>query len=522
MQTDRHDSTATGPRARVPFRFDLRVHDIAGTGGNGFPQSILDTIQQKNYLETLLRASLEPTRVFRPRVIGPLDWFDARIGETKTFTASALIAPTATALNPANNTGLDNGMTADVRGYEQWVATLNEYPGFIPTNILGQEAFIADIFEDNQKAMAQKAGDSLELLCVLRAMTSYDTGDTFVTVAGTGSPTTYAVDNINGFDTQFLATELPSYPAPTTVSTTNKIAVLLLDKTDGHVKGAANCQLATPDGTNASYMQSGGNAFGRSGVLTVDSSLGSCSVGDRIVAVDAACPTTTGSTVFLDPRFKDGSYVVRPLSSNVMRTTAIAMTSADVLNPSVMIPYAVSILKRRRSPKLPNGLYGCAVDSTLLAALYSDTGFQRATATNWDRGAYFTEGVVAAGWGVEFIETTQIPVYAPPAGGGSGFSLRHAFCFGLDVIAEHPFAGAKNAAAIVARVGDVADERWVERIKFRSLAAIDTLGQVIKFAYDYVGDFVPRTDKSSTPKIVFSSDYCRYKRGVILQVAAPF
>jgi hypothetical protein len=180
----------------------------------------------------------------------------------------------------------------------------------------------------------------------------------------------------------------------------------------------------------------------------------------------------------------------------------------------------VAIAKRRGIPKLPNGLYGCAIDSTILASFYGDQGFQRATATNWDKGAYFTDGLIAAGWGVEFTEATQVPSYAAP--GSGGFQLRHAFVFGQDVIAEHPFIAAKDAADIVAGVGDVADERWVDRIKFRNLAALDTLGQVIKTAYDYVGDFVCATDKSSNPAVVLTSDYARYKRGVVVQAAAPY
>jgi hypothetical protein len=189
------------------------------------------------------------------------------------------------------------------------------------------------------------------------------------------------------------------------------------------------------------------------------------------------------------------------------------------MNPSVQIPYAVSILKRRGVPKLANGLYGCAIDSTLLASFYGDTGFQRATGTNWDRGRYFQDGIIAAGWGVEFTEATQLPVYLAPTG---GFSIRHAQVFGEGVVSEHPFTGARDATNIVAGVGDVADERWVDRIKFRSLAALDTLGQVLKLSYDYVGDFQCGTDKASNPYIIGTSDFSRYKRAITIQAASPF
>lgn len=509
--------------AQRGFNFNLALFDIAGTGGNGFPQQILNVIQQKNFLATELKKAILPTLVLRPRTIPNDAWFQARIGETKTFTRQALIAPNITPLNPANNTGLDNGMTADTRSYEQWVATLNEYPGFIPTNILGQEPFIADIFIDNMFAMGQKAGNSLELLCVNKAFVAYMSGDTFLASAATGSPTSLHLDNGYGFDTQYPTTNLPLYQTPVATSTAAKIPIAVIGKTTGLITGLSNAQAWTPDVSNTSSMISGATAFGISGSITLDVAVAAGVLGDRVVTLDPSAslalnPPIVGSA--LNPVYKDGPQVIRPLDgSGNQITTAFAMASTNVMNPSVMIPAAVAILKRRGVPKLPNGLYGCAIDSTLLASFYGDTGFQRATATNWDRGRYFADGLIAGGWGVEFTEATQVPVFNAPAG---GFSLRHAFVFGLDVISEHPFAGARNAADIVAGIGDVADERWVDRIKFRSLAAIDTLGQVIKFAYDYVGDFVPGTDKASNPLIVLTSDYSRFKRGVTLQASSPY
>lgn len=494
---------------------------INGSGGNGFPAQIMAVIEQKNFLQTKIRKSLLPTLVFRPRKIDPDDWFDARIGETKTFTRRALIAPSTTPLNPANNTGLDNGMTADTRSYEQWMATLNEYPGFIPTNILGQETLIADIYLDNMDALAQKAGSSMERLCSQQIFQRYDSGDTFVRTAETSS-LTIPVDNGNGFDTQYPTANLPLYSVPTAVSGTNKLPVAIVDGTTHNIKALVNVTGCAFDTPNHSYMQNGGQSYGQSAVLTIDVAE-TVAIGDRIVALDVSAatanvPPAVGSA--LNPVFKDGSYVVRPLDTNGnMIPTAQAMLAANVMNPSVMIPYAVSIAKRRGVPKLANGLYGCAIDSTLLSSFYSDTGFQRATATNWDRGRYFTDGLIAAGWGVEFTEATEVPTYAAPSG---SFSLRHAVVFGQDAISEHPFKGTMNAADIVAKVGDVADERWVDRIKFRSLAAIDTLGQVLKFAYDYVGDFQCGTDKASNPNVIQQSDFARFKRAVILQASAPY
>jgi hypothetical protein len=491
-------------------------------GGNGFSQALIDIMEQPHFLERKIRESLLPTYVFRPKVVDARDWFDANIGETKTFTRRALIAPNTTPLNPADNTGLDNGMTADARSFEQWTATLTRWPGFIPTNITGQEALIADLYLDNVFAIAQKAGSSLELVCAQRIWQAYDSGDSFINTIGTGVGTV-AVDNVNGFITQFSATDLPNYGTPKTVTSANKMPVAIVSGTTGFITYLTNVNAYTIDAPNKSYMQNGGFSFGQSGTLTLDNGDVTVAVGDRIVAIDpsaalAANPPTVGAA--LNPVWKDGSYVVRPLNTGgTMIMTAAAMAATNILAPTAMIPYAVSVAKRRGIPKLKNGLYGCAIDSTLLGQLYQDDGFSKATATNWDRSRVFRDGIIAAGWGVEFTESTQVPTYAAP---GNTFQLRHGFVFGEDVISEHPFKGVRDATAIVASVGDVADTRFADRIKFRTLAAIDTLGDVIKLAYDYIGDFQPGTDKSSNPTLVQASDYMRYKRGVMFQAASAF
>jgi len=497
-------------------------------GGNGFPEALINVFEQQNYLETLIRDCLLPTYVFRPKVISPIDWFDANIGETKTFTRRALIAPNITPLNAGQNTGLDNGMTADSRAFEQWTAHLNRWPGFIPTFMTGQEALIADLYLDNVYAIAQKAANSLEMVCAQRLWQAYDSGDTFLTANASSS--SLVVDNVKGFDTQFPTANYPDLGTPATVTATNEIGYAVISASTGLITSIGYITNAAPDAASVSYMQNGGIVFGNSGTLTASQSV-TASKGDRVVAIDnsavvaslASAPGAPAVGLPLNPVFKDGSYVVRPLAtSGQMITTAAAMTAANVMSPTQMIPYAVSILARRGVPRLENGLYGCAIDATLIGQFFGDAGFERATATRWHSSPVFQDGIIAAGWGVEFTQATQIPNYGQPGAATGAFQLRHGMVFGKDVIAEHPWKGAKTAANKVARVGDIADERWAERIKFRTLAAIDTLGDVIKLAYDYIGDFVPATDKSSNPSILQTTDFDRYKRGVMLQAAASF
>lgn len=475
---------------------------------NGFPAPIQNVIVQQNYLNTKFERALKPTYVFRQSA--KIDWFQGRIGETKTFTRAAMIPPNITPLNPASNTGLDNGISLDARSFEQWNASLLEFPGGLNLNVLENQTLLSDLFIDNLEKLAQKAGNSMELVAGQRMLAAYDSGDTFATVAITGTATTLSVDNTNGFTTQYLSANAYGLPQP--VSTSNKLAILVLNGTTGAVKAHANVQSVAVDGTNTSYMQSGVLVCGNSGVLTLDAAIGPVAIGDRVVAMDPS-----GSTTTFNATYKDGSYVVRPLSSGTMIGSAYQMTASNTIAPSVQIPQAVSLLKRRGIPPLRNGLYGCAIDSTLLSYFYSDSGFQVATQGSWDKSRVFENGIIAKGWGVEFTEATQLPVYLAPQG---GVSLRHAVVFGEDAITEHPFAGARDARDQVAGIGDLVDVRWVDRIQFINQAPLDRLNENVKMSYKFVGDFQPGTDKGANPSIVLTSDYCRYKRAVIIQASS--
>jgi hypothetical protein len=486
----------------------------SGSAGNGLPGAIINVIEQQGYLERLLRKSLRAKRVLRAAAATrSMEYFDARIGESKTFTRAGAITPSTTALNPANNTGLDNGLTPVSRGFEQWTSYLNEWAGAINLNVLGNETLLGDLYEDDMVELAEAAETSLENVCWLRAMAAYDSGDSFA-LAAVAAAASVHVDNINGFSTAYATANAPSLGLPQPVSTSNKLAILVISGSSGAVIGSANVQGATADGTNISYMQTGATAYGVSGVLALDAAI-TCAQGDRIVAMDPNNPSTT---VF-NPTYKDGSYVIRPLNSGVMVQDAFKMTAANVVAPSIQIPQMVALLSRRQIPRLSNGLYGVAIDATLLGSFYSDNGFQIATQGTFDRSPVFANGIIAKGWGVEFVECSQVPVYQAPAG---GFALRHAFAFGADVVSEHPFIGSKNAQTVAARAGDITDSRWIDRIRMITQAPLDRANEVVKMTYKYVGDFQPGTDKASNPFIINTSDFARYKRGVLLQAAAAF
>lgn len=487
------------------FTFDLQMFAISGGGGgNTLPQAIINVAEQQNFLDTKFRNAMRPTRVLRASASRDASFaFQGRIGESKTFTRAGLIAPNVVPLNPANNTGLDNGITPNARSFEQWSASLNEWADGLNINVLGNEAILADLYLDDVDKLGQKAGDSLEMVSALRLFQAYDSGDTYLTVLASAT-TTLTVDDITGFQTQYTAGQ---YGLPAAVSAGNKLAILILNPATNAVIQAVNVTGFAATGT--SYKVSGPLTVGVAGTLTVDAAV-TAPINSRVVAMDPLASTTT-----FNPTFKDGSVVFRPNN----RTTGQTMVAGDVLQPSTQFPQLSALLRRRQVPKLPNGLYGVAVDATLMSYLYQDSGFQIATQGTWDRSPVFTNGIIAKAWGLEFVEHTQLPVYQAPAG---GFALRHAIGFGAEALAEHPFTAALSAQSRAASIGDMYDFRWVDRIQFITQSAIDRLAEVIKLSYKYVGDFQCPTDKLSNPQNILASDYTRFKRACIIQAASTF
>lgn len=472
---------------------------------NNFPVAISGVIEQVGFLERKFRESLRAQ--FGYRDAATKERFEARIGETKTFSRPAALTAKTTPMNPANNTGLDNGLTPSARSFEQWSATLNKYADGLDLNIEEATTLIADLFVNNEEELAKGAGLTMDDLAAQRMHRAYESGDTFALAAGTTS-TSFHADNGYGFDTQFpLSTLTPSYGLPVAVSTSNKIPVLLLDGSTGAVKGHANVQACAFDGSNISSAQSGGVAIGASAVLTLDSAL-TWAIGDRLVAMDPSA-----STSVFNPQAMDGSFVLRPNG----KQTRYALTTSDTLTYD-MIATAVGKLKARGIPPMRNGLYVATVDGLAIQQLYADDRFNTATMGTWDRSPVFQNGIIAKGLGVEFVPANTTPAFVAPSG---GFMIRHAIVYGRDALGEYDFQGQHFGVDRVQESGgQTAVIKWIDGVEFIIQSPLDRMQEVIKSTYKWLGDFECGTDKGSNPTIFGTTDWSRFKRAVEIEIAS--
>jgi hypothetical protein len=435
------------------------------------------------------------------------EMFPNGIGETLTKSKPALfpLASALTPMNPANNTGLDNGLSDVYFPFEQYQLGISEYALSTTVNIMQDATLIQKIFLQNYVQLGEHAGRTIDGLCSQAVHSAYDAGNTFATVAAS-SGTTITVDNINGFDTAYSSTNSPGLPVTTSGSIPQTVSVI--NGTTGAVKGTFTVTGATAANPNTStaFIGSGatGVVYGRSGTLTTSATIGiSIAVGDQIVA-------------------NDGAYVQRPNG----KTSRFQLAATDTLTLA-QIAGAVAKLRARNVPTLPGtDNYLCIIDPTIWPQLLSDNAFNYATMGQMGEG-YFKTSIVNRTLGVEFINSNLVPRYftlnggATPANNTTGVYARHAVIGGMGLLVKGTFQGSLDAArqANTMQNGDV---KLIHdaKISLITRGPVDRLQEFVTQTWRWVGGFVVPTDVTSTPLVIPTTDYARSKRAVVIEVAS--
>jgi hypothetical protein len=461
---------------------------------NNYGAAIGSVIEQIGLLERIFHESLEPNFVYRRAALR--DPVAAHIGETITKSRPALLAPVTTDQNPSSNTGLDNGLTVQLQGFEQYQVTVNLTSGTMDVNLEMEETLIAPLYLEQWEKLAQQAGSSLDTRIAMELHQRYGGGNTYANTANGSSSTSLKVDNIYGFQTMFQTSVVtPSAGLPVPVSSTYKLPIKVIAASNGAVQ-TANVIGYTADVSNISTANNNGVVYGASGTLTLDAGV-TCAVGDQVVALD-------------------GSYIIRPNG----KTTRFALTSTDVVSLQQFIS-AKTKLVARQIPKFRNGCYVCIVDPFVMAQLYNDPQFIRATQGTWNTSPVFKNGVIAPALGLEFVESALIPSYILPnaPATAAGLVARRAIVIGSGCIVDAPFEGALIAARKGSGGLSVSDMRIVDDIVMVTRPSLDRYGQVVSQTWKWTGGRSVPTDVLSTPLVIPTSDYARYKRAVEIEVA---
>ncbi len=435
------------------------------------------------------------------------EMFPNGIGETLTKSRPALypLALSLSPITPSSNTGYDNGLTDQYYTFEQFQLSIGEYANTTTVNVLQDRTLIQKIFLQNYMQLGEHAGRTLDGLASQFVHQAYDSGNTFCTTAVSAGQTTIHVDNAKGFDTTFSSTNSPGLPGAT--SSGNPASVSIYNGTTGALKGTVSVTSVALDVTNTSTAFVNGIAYGASGTLTLSGAYaGTAAVaGDTVVA-------------------SDGAYIVRP--GTVPNTNRNQLAASQTLS-LVTLANAVAKLKARNVPPLPNGNYLCIIDPTIWPQLLSDSAFQYSTMgalRESDGSGYFKNSMVNRTLGLEFVNSNLVPRFNTASSTGNNANAvyaRHAVVGGMGLLIKGTFQGSLDAARQAQGMQN-SDIKFIEKAKISLItrAPLDRLQEFIMQSWRWVGGFVAPTDVTSTPLIIPTTDYARYKRCVVIEVAS--
>ncbi len=468
---------------------------------DAFIPALQTVLIARGFLERAIHGALEPELGFDK--LCDVEPFEARVGESKTMTREAILPPvTQDAVPIAAGIDLNQGMTPQGVTYEQFMVTLAERRGMMNLSLKMDETKIASEYMRFIRNLAQQAGSSRDVRAAQSLLPAYEGGNTYATAVATAA-TSVTVDNVSGFDTQYIgwspfattgATASPGIPQP--VSPTNKLPVRIVPAANPTQAVTVNVTGVVPDATNACSAFSGGVYYGKSGTLTFDVPV-TLAVGDTIQSLD-------------------GASVIRP-NGKLSRSQ---LTSTDSVGLQ-QLSRARAKLENRKVPKLPNGMYAALVDAQVFADLLNDPAFRQATQGAFTTTPFFASGQVVSTLGLEFVSSSQVPIY-PIGGSNSGLVERHAIICGKGCIVRAPSSGAANAARKAqANPGSGAvDVRYVDDVKYVTRGPIDVLADTVTMAWEFATGHVAPTDITSTPAQIASTDYARYKRAVTVGFAS--
>lgn len=435
-------------------------------GITDFPAPLQPIIQQ-NFLEREFLDGLESKLGYRS--IADRETFANGIGETITKTRKGLKAPVTSPMNPATNTGLDNGLAPSGWTVEQYSLALNQYGDTIDLNTVTSGVAIVKQFMANAKTNGIQAMQSLDRLARNALFAAYMGGNTRVVTTLGAAGTSVHVDDIRGF------TWAIKNGKQEPVGPTNPLA-LTIGEGEYAVIGA------TADVANVSTAPEG-----VSGTLTLAAN---CSVEDATA----------------------GNAVVSAVAPSVYRAgdrdTTVKITAADKLTMK-MVQDAVADLRDNNVPDI-DGAYNCFLTSRQLTGLYRDPEFQTLYRGAHGSAAYET-GKVTELLGVRFIETTESPIQKVGA-----VKVYRAIICGQGALVEGDFENTGKGEAASMDAGQVTVANGIAHVTREPL---DRLKQIVAQSWYAILGFAVPTDTTVNTSIIPTATNSAYKRAVIIESA---
>lgn len=437
-----------------------------------FP-SVLQPIIQTGWLEHAFQSPLQSKLGYR--AIADREAFAVNVGETITKTRTGLLSTATTPINsqavsPLAGAAaqLDNGMTPDQYGVEQFTVGLNQYGKTLNLNVVTQRVGIQNRFAQNAKVLGENAQRTMDELCRNALFGGYLSGNTYVTVAST--TTSVNVDDVRGFLTTYVN------GVPTPLGGGNNLSVTI---------GATvyTVVAAVADGTNTSK-----SFQGKSGVLTLSAAVSSSDGAVGSPVVSAIAPT-----------------IIRPNG----RATQAALTASDMLTMSAILDAKAS-LDANAVPSI-DGFYNVYLDPVSARQLFADPDFKQLFQGATSENEVYKQGAVESPFlGIRFLRTTNAPIQAwTPV---TGKMVRRPVICGQGALVEADFAQPEPEGTVG---GSLVSE--VDGVTMVTRPPLDRLQQEIAQTWSWIGGFVAPSDMTSNPNTISTATNAAYKRAVVIE-----
>lgn len=436
-------------------------------GIQNFPAALQPIIQQ-GYLDREFENAL--TSRLGYRAVADREEFAVGIGETLTKTRAGLKPSVTVPLAAASNTNLDNGLTPQNFGVEQYTITLNHYAATTDLNMVTSRVGIASQFLLNAAINGEQAARSLDELARNALFDAYFGGNTVVRTTLSVDGPAVAVDDIRGFRNVFVN------GVRTSVSGANPMMVTVGGSHYSVVGVAA-------DATNASAVPNG-----VSGVLTFSSA---------VTVADG----TAGNAVIAST----ASSIQRPNG----RTSWAALQAGDTLTMGTLLN-AVAQLRLNAVPVI-DGVYNCYLDPMSARQLFADNDFRQLFTGATSANQVFRQGMVNDFLGLRFIPTTEAYVQTHPSIAGA--VIRRPIVCGQGALIEGDFAG--MAEADVAPKDSIIS--IVDGVAMVTREPIDRLQQIIAQSWYWIGGFCAPSDATTNAATVPTATSAAFKRAVMVE-----
>jgi hypothetical protein len=457
-------------------------------GGIINPNGPFQIAFQNGFLARFFEEGLDSEAAFQHDCV--VEMIPIRAGQSITKTRVGRTPPQISPLNPANVTGLDNGLTASTPNMEQYTYNVNEYGGLKQLDLAEELAGISDQLKMLAHTNGVEAAQTVERLVKQTWFANYNTGNTWVRGdLGSVTSSTLHVDDIRGFQFNYVNGQ------PEPVSSSNPLPVAEY----GSQPQTFNVIGAVADSpTQSVYPSSNGiTSDGISGVLTYNSaSVGDPVSGDAIISSIAP--------VVLRPNNK--------LSTN-------ALTTQDTLSVQ-LLQAAQTTLSQNAVPKHRDKTYHCYLDYHAFNELMADQQFQIMYASRGANPEYQNAQVFTI-MGLTVIPTTE--VYLQNAVTAAGMQnlgtaqVHRVLVTGAGGINIGHFSGLESFAERGDAVGHVSQIFMVDHIAHIVRSPIDNMGRQLSMAWLAMFALVCPTDLTATPTIIPTASNAAYKRAVVIE-----